>query len=85
LYLPLIHFDKYGIQNKLGGLSALRFIANAIQGKPLMRRAYCEPRSEPPFGYDDPAHPLEKLSRLGGIVGRRQVFGQPVLRPILFR
>jgi hypothetical protein len=48
------------------GCSALRFIVNAVSGKREDLRDNLGPES---IGRDDPRHPVEKLSEIGGVKG----------------
>jgi hypothetical protein len=67
LYLPTIHYDRGITANVVSGCSALQFIVNAAENKPLYDRNELEP-----FGRGNGRHPIEKLSQLGAFVSDKR-------------
>jgi len=67
LYLPTVHFDNGKAFSVVSGCSALQFIANIAEHKPVYERD-----DQEPFGRGNACHPIEKLSQLGGFVSDRR-------------
>jgi hypothetical protein len=67
LYLPTVHYEKGKTDNCVSGCSALQFIINATQDKPLFTKDWDEP-----LGRSSPQHPVDKLAQLGGFVSEER-------------
>jgi hypothetical protein len=63
LYLPTVHFEDGKTTAFLSGCSALQFVVNAAQDRPLLA-----PDWDEPFGRTTNEHPIQKLSKLGAFV-----------------
>jgi hypothetical protein len=64
LYLTEMRFDNSGPHHFYSGCSALRIIANVASGIDLLDRSGVEK-----FGRWEPTHPIDKLSKIGGVKG----------------
>jgi hypothetical protein len=64
LYLTEFLVDEGPFQTVYSGCSALQAIANSMFNRPFLERDCKEP-----LGRENLAHPIEKLQRLGGMVG----------------
>jgi hypothetical protein len=63
LYLPTVHYEGGKFDTCMSGCSALQFIVNAANDKPLLSRDW-----EEPFGRNNIEHPVDKLANLGAFV-----------------
>jgi hypothetical protein len=67
LFLPTVHYESGKTSTCLSGCSALQFIVNAAQDRPLFT-----PNWEEPFGRNSHKHPIEKLAELGAFVSEQR-------------
>lgn len=67
LYLPTVHYENGKFNTCVSGCSALQFIVNAANDKPLLSR-----NPKEPFGRNSIEHPAVRLAKLGAVVSEER-------------